>query len=281
MKKVAVVLIALILLLSNAAAQETKDKILIGFTMSQTGKFNSESKEQVQGLKLWVRDVNAKGGIYVKSLGKKLPVEIKYYDDESSGDRVQQLYAQLITSDKADFLISPYSSGLTASAAIIAEQYGKIMITTGAASDSIHNKGYTHIFQIYTPASRYLTGALDMLKAADSNAKKVAIVYENSKFAKDVATAAKAYAEKNGFEVVLFEAYAPGTTDFSSFINKILAKKPDAIIGGGHFADGETFAKQLYEKKVDVKLVSLLVVFDYNVSFLCKFEKYLLAFFIF
>ena len=79
MKKVAVVLIALILLLSNAAAQETKDKILIGFTMSQTGKFNSESKEQVQGLKLWVRDVNAKGGIYVKSLGKKLPVEIKYY----------------------------------------------------------------------------------------------------------------------------------------------------------------------------------------------------------
>lgn len=86
MKKVAVVLIALILLLSNAAAQETKDKILIGFTMSQTGKFNSESKEQVQGLKLWVRDVNAKGGIYVKSLGKKLPVEIKYYDDESSGD---------------------------------------------------------------------------------------------------------------------------------------------------------------------------------------------------
>lgn len=259
MKKVAVVLIALILLLSNAAAQETKDKILIGFTMSQTGKFNSESKEQVQGLKLWVRDVNAKGGIYVKSLGKKLPVEIKYYDDESSGDRVQQLYAQLITSDKADFLISPYSSGLTASAAIIAEQYGKIMITTGAASDSIHNKGYTHIFQIYTPASRYLTGALDMLKAADPNAKKVAVVYENSKFAKDVATAAKAYAEKNGFEVVLFEAYAPGTTDFSSFINKILAKKPDAIIGGGHFADGETFAKQLYEKKVDVKLVSLLV----------------------
>ncbi|MCD6492260.1 MAG: ABC transporter substrate-binding protein [Archaeoglobaceae archaeon] len=70
--------------------------------------------------------MNAKGGIYVKSLGKKLPVEIKYYDDESSGDRVQQLYAQLITSDKADFLISPYSSGLTASAAIIAEQYVRL-----------------------------------------------------------------------------------------------------------------------------------------------------------
>ena len=113
--------------------------------------------------------------------------------------------------------------------------------------------------RIYTPASRYLTGALDMLKAVDPEAKRVAIVYENSKFAKSVCEAAKDYAEKNGFEVVLYEAYAPGTTDFTAFINKILASNPDAIIGGGHFADGETFAKQLYEKKVKVKLISLLV----------------------
>ncbi len=251
-----VAVVALLLLTPTVLA---KDAIIIGFTMSQTGKYNSESKEQYQGLKLWADDVNAQGGIYVKSLGKKLPVKLVFYDDESSKDRVQQLYAKLITEDKADFLISPYSSGLTASAAIIAEQYGKIMIATGAASDSIFNKGYKHIFQIYTPASRYLTGAIDMLKAVDPNAKRVAIVYENSKFAKDVCTAVKEYAEKNGFDVVLFEAYPSGTTDFTSFINKILASNPDAIIGGGHFADGENFAKQLYEKRVKVKLISLLV----------------------
>ncbi len=257
MKKV-LVLLALVILLMPVAAT-AKDQIVIGFTMSKTGKFNAESTEQYRGLKLWADDVNANGGIYVKSLGKNLTVKLVFYDDESRGDRVQQLYTKLITEDKADFLISPYSSGLTASAAIVAEQYGKIMMATGAASDSIFNKGYTHVFQIYTPASKYLTGALDMLKATDPNAKRVAIVYENSKFAKSVCTAAKDYAEKNGFDVVLFEAYAPGTTDFTSFIDKILAAKPDAIIGGGHFADGETFAKQLYEKKVKVKLISLLV----------------------
>jgi branched-chain amino acid transport system substrate-binding protein len=259
MRKILVVVTALLILLATTGVALAKDEIIIGFTMSQTGKFNSESKEQFQGLKLWADQVNANGGIYVKSLGKNLTVKLVYYDDESSKERVQQLYAQLITSDKADFLISPYSSGLTASAAIIAEQYGKIMIATGAASDSIFKLNYTHIFQIYTPASRYLTGAIDMLKAIDPNAKRIAIVYENSKFAKDVCKAVKDYAEKNGFEVVLFEAYAPGTTDFTSFINKIIASNPDAIIGGGHFADGETFAKQLYEKKVKVKLISLLV----------------------
>lgn len=142
---------------------------------------------------------------------------------------------------------------------MIAEQYGKVMMATGAASDNIFNKGYAHVFQIYTPASRYLTGALDLLKSVDPKAKKVAIIYEQSNFAKAVATAAKNYAEKKGFNVVLFESYAKGTTDFTSFLNKIAAKKPDAIIGGGHFADGETFARQIYEQRVKVRLVSLLV----------------------
>ncbi len=253
------VLCFLFSLLLCSGALAAKSKIVIGFTTSQTGKLNAESREQFNGLKLWKEYVNKKGGIYVRSLKKRLPVEFRYYDDESSKDRVQQLYVRLINEDKADFLISPYSSGLTASAAVIAEQYGKVMLATGAASDGIFSKGYMHIFQIYTPASRYLTGALDLLKETDPSAKKVAIIYEQSNFAKAVASAAKEYAKKLGFDVVLFESYPKGITDFTSFLNKIAEKRPDAIIGGGHFADGETFAKQIYEQRLKVKLVSLLV----------------------
>ncbi len=64
-------------------------------------------------------------------------------------------------------MISPYSSGLTSAASIIAEQYGKIMITTGAAADSNYQQGYTQVFQIYTLASRYMTGAVDLLQHLD------------------------------------------------------------------------------------------------------------------
>ena len=260
MKKLWFALVALAFLISGAVGPaHAKNRIVIGFTMSQTGKLNAESTDQYHGLLLWQKWVNSKGGIYVKKLGKRLPVKFAYYDDESSKDRVQQLYVRLINKDGADFLISPYSSGLTASAAVIAEQYGKVMMATGAASDNIFNKGYMHVFQIYTPASRYLTSALDLLRATDPKANKIAIIYEQSNFAKAVATAAKKYAEKNGFKVVIFESYAKGTTDFTSFLNKIAAKKPDAIIGGGHFADGETFARQIYEQRIKVKMVSLLV----------------------
>ncbi len=50
-----------------------------------------------------------------------------------------------------------------------------------------------------------------------------------------------------------------GTTDFATFIDKIKAAALDAVMGGGHFADGSTFAKQLNEKGVKPKMVALLV----------------------
>lgn len=236
----------------------TPRTVLIGFTASQTGKYNVESTRQINGLNLWMQQVNDAGGITLSD-GTVVTFASKFYDDESNTDRVQELYTRLATEDNADFLISPYSSGLTDASAIIAEQYGKIMITTGAASDSTYQKGYTLVFQTYTPASRYLTGALDLLAQTDPSVKKIAIVHENDKFSTDVSTALNDYALSLGYEVVLFEGYDSGATDFAPFINKIQEAAPDAVLGGGHFQDGSTFARQLDEKGVPLKFVALLV----------------------
>jgi len=247
----------LLLAVSGTPAAAAEKTVTIGFTASQTGKLNVEGIRQTNGLNLWVDQVNAAGGIKLPD-GTVVKFATKFYDDESKKERVQELYTKLISGDKADFLISPYSSGLADAAAVIAQQYNKIMITTGAASDSTYKKGYTLIYQAYTPASRYLTGAIDLLAKLAPQAKKVAIVHEKDKFSTDVVTALKAYAEGKGYQVVLFEGYEPGATDFAPFINKIPAGV-DAIMGGGHFADTTTFARQLYEKKVPAKMIALLV----------------------
>ncbi len=231
--------------------------VIIGFTASLTGKLNVESTRQSNGLNLWMKQINNKGGIALAS--GNLTFAAKSYDDESNTDRVQELYARLVNDDKADFLISPYSSGLADASAVLAEQYGKIMITTGAASDGTYKKGYSLVYQAYTPASRYLTGAIDLLAKQDPALKKIAIVHENDKFSTDVSNAAKAYAEGKGYQIVLFEGYDSSTTDFGPIINKVQQSQPEAILGGGHFQDGNTFAKQLYEKKVAVKFLALLV----------------------
>ncbi|MGE5224373.1 MAG: ABC transporter substrate-binding protein, partial [Omnitrophica WOR_2 bacterium] len=100
---------------------------IIGYTTSQTGSLNVESTRQANGLKLWMKQVNDAGGVKLKD-GTVVKFDAKFYDDESKTDRVQELYTRLITQDKADFLISPYSSGLADSAAVIAQQNNKIMI---------------------------------------------------------------------------------------------------------------------------------------------------------
>ncbi len=230
---------------------------VVGFTASLTGSLNVESTRQNNGFKLWMDQVNNAGGIKLPD-GTLVKFESKFYDDESKKDRVQELYTKLITEDKADFLISPYSSGLADASAVIAEQYGKVMITTGAASDGTYKKGYTLVFQAYTPASHYLTGALDLLASLDANAKKLAIVHENDKFSTDVANALDAYAKDKGYEIVMNEGYDTGTTDFALIINKIPADV-DAVMGGGHFADGQQFAKAMSEKGIKAKFISLLV----------------------
>ncbi len=232
--------------------------VTIGFTASLTGSLNVESTRQTNGLKLWMDQVNNAGGIKLAD-GTVVKFQSKFYDDESNKDRVQELYTKLATEDKADFLISPYSSGLADAAAVIAQQYEKIMITTGAASEGTYQKGYTLVYQAYTPAGRYLTGALDMLASLDASVKKIAIVHENDKFSTSVVNALKTYAEGKGYEILLFEGYDSGTTDFAPIVNKIASAQPEAILGGGHFADGQQFAKAVFEKNLPIKFFALLV----------------------
>jgi ABC-type branched-subunit amino acid transport system substrate-binding protein len=238
-------------------AARVEKTIVIGFTSSLTGSQEVSSKRQVNGLDLWMSQVNEAGGL-VLSNGTVIKFEAVTYDDESNKERVQQLYTQLVTEDNADFLISPYSSGLTAAASIIAEQNGKVMLTVGAAEDDAYKTGNSSLFQLYTPGSLYLISTVDMLKKLDP-AAKIAIVHENDKFSTSVVSGLKPYLEQQGFDIVLEEGYASDTTDFGPVINKTVQSGATVLLGGGHYPDGSTFARQLYERQVGLKFISLLV----------------------
>jgi len=244
---------------SAATTAPTVTKTLnLGFTNSQTGAQQVASTKQTEGIKLWVDQVTKAGGIKLKD-GTVLMPKITFYDDGSATDRVQQLYTKLINDDKVDFLLSPYSSSLVKAAAVVSEQNGKVMITAGGADDATMEQGFTNIYQVYSPGSKYLTGAIDAMLKLDPTIKKVAIVNEKDSFSVSVVTAAKPYAESKGLTVVVNQGYDTGTTDFAPFINQIIAAAPDAIIGGGHLVDGSAFAKALKEKNVNARYVALLV----------------------
>ena len=231
--------------------------LTVGFTSSITGKYEVSSKRQVNGFTLWMDQVNEAGGLTLSD-GSVITFASHTYDDESNSERVQELYTRLVTEDNADFLISPYSSGLTSAASIVAEQNGKVLLTTGAADDAAYKTGNTSLFQLYTPASLYMSSTVDMLKELNPGAK-VALVYEDVKFSTSVAQGIKPYLEANGFEVVLEEGYASETADFGPIVNKITASGATVLLGGGHYNDGTALARSLYDRNAALDLVYLLV----------------------
>ena len=239
-----------------AAPACAEDTIIIGFTASQTGPLNVDSLGQQRGYEFWRDEVNAAGGIQVG--GKSYKVNFVSYDDQSVGGRVQQLYTRLINQDHAQFLFSPYSSGLTAPAAVITEQYGKIMIDSGGAEEKPFELGNKYLFMVITSASHYLSGAVEALKSKNPQAK-IAMVYSDDPFSKTVLDATKQQAEAAGLQVVMDESYAPSTTDFGPIVNKIISSNADAFMGGGHYSDGATLARQMYDQKANMKWVSILV----------------------
>lgn len=244
---------------TNGVWGADSDSITIGFTVSQTGPLNVDSLVQLRGFELWRDETNAAGGIKVG--GKNYKIQFVTYDDQSVGTRVQQLYTRLIQSDRVDFLFSPYTSGLVATAAVVAEQYGKLMIAVGSSEPKTFELGNKNLFQIYTPSTTYARQSLDVVKKHLPNAR-VALIFLDSTFPKEVAAGARAEAKALNLSIVLDESYGPGQTDFSAIINKIAAAKADVVLGGGFYPDSSALARQIFDRRLSLSWMTLLVAPD-------------------
>ena len=256
---------ALILLFLSAgsfgagdALAQAPDKIIIGGPISFSGKLAKEGEQGLRGTQAAVKWINeVYGG--VKIGGKKVPIEYKYYDDESKRELTTSYIERAITVDKVHAVMSPYSSPLVLAGAPVAEKYGVVYINHGGASDRIHEQGFKYAVQCYVPGSRYHVGALDMFKKLDPKLKRLAFVYEDDEFARSVARGAKAHAEKLGYTIVFDRFYPKGATALTPILSDLSATKPDIILGGGHFSDTQLLGKQIADLGIDVKAINLVV----------------------
>ena len=242
----------------NATSTPTpEDVITVGFTTSETGVYADESLRQANGIKLWVQHVNDAGGIRLAN-GQFIKVALKTHDDASDPLQADAMYKKLAADDDVDFLFGPYSSELTNPAAAIANQNGKILISAGAASDIGFQRNFKTVYQVYTPASRYLVPALEIISAVDPGANRLAFLYESEAFATIAALSISNELQSRDLFTIYTESYRTGTTDFSSFVQKIGAVTPDVILAGGHTDDGKAIAQELARQGVTAKIIVLL-----------------------
>ncbi|MFQ6672786.1 MAG: amino acid ABC transporter substrate-binding protein [Candidatus Tectimicrobiota bacterium] len=237
--------------LAAPAEAQGKNPIRIGGAVSLTGKYGRTGEYQLEGYKLWVKQVNERGGL----LGR--PVELVVYDDKSDPATSRKLYEKLLTLDKVDLCMAPYSSAVTFAVAPVTDKYRCPILAAGAASIKIWKQGHRYIFMMASAAKVYLEGAIVM--AAERGLKTAAMVAEDSLFPKSSAKGAKDLLKKHGIKLLLYEEYPKGKTDFSTLLQKIKALKPDLILGNTYFPDAVILARQMKEFDLNPKMFAATV----------------------
>ncbi len=225
--------------------------VVMGGTLSLTGRYVEPAGRVLKARKLYVEELNARGGL----LGHK--VELKIYDDKSDVRPAIELYEKLITEDKVDLVMGPYSSSITDAVANVMERYKRPFLPI-ATSKVIWQRGRKYVFSSPIPlAQDYQKGAVHL--AAQIGVKRIAVIGEGGLFSRQSAEGVLEWAKKLGLNVVLVESYRKKQTDFTSLLRKIEASGAEAIFSGTRLDDAVALTRQLRELGINVKLFSATV----------------------
>jgi branched-chain amino acid transport system substrate-binding protein len=232
----------------------------VGASLSQSGIYAPQGLQALQGLRLWVDETNAQGGLFVPELHHAAPLQLIAYDDRSRRHDVEYLTERLITVDRVDFLIGPYSSGLAHAAAAIAETYQKVLWNHGGSSDAIMRQGFRWSVHLPTPASGYFAGLFSCLQSQGAAAGRVAIIQrQRGTFSTEVAAGARQQAERSGFPALPPFFYPDDADDpgqISALGEALAAATPAVIIAVGRYEDDVALLRALAEMRLDAVVVA-------------------------
>jgi branched-chain amino acid transport system substrate-binding protein len=198
------------------------EPIRIGATVSSSGKYAEPSAMIRDGFKLWARQVNERGGLLNR------PVELILLDDRSRKDLVGPLYEKLIAEEGVDLVLSPYGTPLTLAASEVAARHEFVMLACGASGEEIWNRGNKYVFGVYAVAGRYFIGFLDLI--ARHGCKSVAILNEDSSFARGAADGARLWAKRFGLKLPFIGDFRDGKAELPGLLQEAELAKPDALI---------------------------------------------------
>jgi branched-chain amino acid transport system substrate-binding protein len=196
--------------------------VKIGMSMPQTGSLGAGGQAALAALRLWVDDVNQRGGL----LNRK--VELIAYDDQTNPANVPAIYTKLLDIDKVDLLLAPYGTVPTAPVMPLVKQRGLLLM--GNFSFQVNAKIQHDMWFNNAPWNDAASWSDGFIKAGlGANAKTIAILAADQEFAQNLANGARELAKKANLKSVYDQNYPPTTTDFSALVRAIRAAKPEMV----------------------------------------------------
>ncbi len=252
--------VAMLFSQASLAASDCGD-IIIGSAISLTGKYAANGVHAKNGYEYAISKIKEKGGVQVG--GKCYNFKVIYYDDESKGDRGATLAERLMSQDKVQYMLGPYSSGMTKAIAPVTEKYKIPMVEAEGASRSLFNKGYKYIFAVLSTSEQYLASAVALAaeKAVENgrmaSSVTVAIAVENDPFSLDIRAGVSDDAARYGMKVIIDEKLPRDLSDMSAILTKVKLLKPDLLIISGHTKGALTAVRQIGEKNIKVPMIAI------------------------
>ncbi|HSR11783.1 MAG TPA: amino acid ABC transporter substrate-binding protein [Thermodesulfobacteriota bacterium] len=237
-----------------------KNSIKIGGSLSLTGKYAYTGERMHEGFKTWEKLINEKGYSpgcdKLERKGPGLlgrPVELLIYDDQSDPATAVKLYQKLVTADKVDLVLAPYSSAIVKAISPLIEKFEMPMVASAAQDPGIW-RGMKLKWTVQAIATTDAMFQPIGEIGGKYKSQTAAIVFEDTAFPIALANSTKAALEKNGVKIVLFEAYPKGITDWTPSLKKAMSMKPDIVGIGGYEPDAIGLTKAAQAIKAQPKM---------------------------
>ncbi len=229
---------------SGAAMAET---VSIGLLCPLTGAFANEGQDMERIVKILADGINEAGGIN----GMQVEVVV---EDDASEPRTSALAATRLSTSGVVGVVGTYGSAVTEASQNILAEAGIVQIATGSTSIRLTEKDLYTFFR--TCPRDDDQGAKAVKTLITMSFKRVAILHDNSAYARGLADEIKAGLEHaQGVEVVFFDALRPGERDYNALLTTMKSKEPEVIMFTGYYPEAATLLRQMAEMKWQVPMI--------------------------
>lgn len=219
--------------LVRKAQAARRDYILIGRPNPGTGPIASFGEGTPWVDDRVLKEINKDGGIYIKELGKKLPIKVKILDTESNPTKAGEIASRLILKDKVDLMVFYHTPDTVNPVSSMCERY-KI---PGISLDSplepwLEGGPYKWAFHAFWSVEKDIVPAYTgMWERVETN-KVVGILMPNDPDGVSWSKVFKDVLPGMGYKKVIDLGRWPyGLQDFSTHINRWKKEKVEILLG--------------------------------------------------
>ncbi|WP_231188141.1 ABC transporter substrate-binding protein [Haladaptatus sp. DYF46] len=243
------------------SSEPDRDHFKLGVVTSLSGDLRFGGNVTRRGYELWKKEVNSNDGIEID--GSKYEVKLTYADAKSDPSTGADAASKMISNEKVDAVLGPYSSGVTLAVAPIMDKNKMPHITGSAESPQIWQKKPKYTFGTIPTVAVMAKEAAKSVYGFDPAPKSVYITGVNTPFSKATSQAFRSAAKDAGVNVAGYELF-PRSTDYSNVVTKAKNASPDFHFHGGHIGSHVDLVKAA--KQIDYSPNGFMCHYGVNTS---------------